>query len=51
MPIYNVYELMNFLADSLNDEDSSKFVTLTINNREFKHYCSSKTYFNSKKIM
>ncbi len=35
MPIYHMPELMNFLAGNLNDEDFSKFVTLTMNNRDF----------------
>jgi hypothetical protein len=35
MPIYNIHELMNFLAGNLNDEDFSKFVALTMNNRDF----------------
>jgi hypothetical protein len=35
MPIYNIHELMNFLADNTNDEDFSKFVALTMNNRHF----------------
>ena len=34
-PICNIYELMNFLAGNLNDEDFSKFVALTMNNRDF----------------
>jgi energy-coupling factor transporter ATP-binding protein EcfA2 len=35
MPIYNIHELMNFLAGNLNDEDFSKFVALTMTNRDF----------------
>jgi energy-coupling factor transporter ATP-binding protein EcfA2 len=35
MPVYNIHELMNFLANNLNDEDFSKFVTMTMNNRDF----------------
>jgi energy-coupling factor transporter ATP-binding protein EcfA2 len=35
MPIYNIDELMTFLACNLNDEDFSKFVALTMNNRDF----------------
>jgi hypothetical protein len=35
MLIYNIHELMNFLAGSLNDEDFSKFVALTMKNRDF----------------
>lgn len=35
MPVFNIHELMNFLAGNLNDDDFSKFVALTMNNRDF----------------
>jgi len=35
MAICNIHELMNFLAGNLNDEDFTKFVALTMKNRDF----------------
>jgi hypothetical protein len=35
MPPCNVHELMDFLAHNLNDEQFTKFVALTMNNRAF----------------
>ncbi|CAM4803097.1 unnamed protein product [Rotaria magnacalcarata] len=35
MPILNIHELMDFLANNLNDEDFCKFVALTMSNRDF----------------
>jgi GTPase SAR1 family protein len=35
MPPFNVHGLMDFLASNLNDEEFTKFVALTMNNRNF----------------
>jgi hypothetical protein len=35
MPPFNIHELMDFIARNLNDEEFTKFVALTMNNRAF----------------